>query len=389
MIDWLFPTAFSSWAPNDEGHEDRAYKRTYASGRLTMGPQVEAFEEEFANYHGRRHCIMVNSGSSANLVVVAAIKHPLVDKDILHDNDDDDPHSWAEHLARAPSIAWSTTYAPLLQHRIDLEIIDVTDTWNAAQTETKFTDMFVACSILGNPAPLATEQTRAKMVGGPLFEDNCEALGARTVHDRLTGTFGDLSTFSFFYSHQLSAIEGGAILTDDDDYAKLCRLLRNHGNEGWGKSELEDQYDFSLFGYNLRPLETHAAVAREQLKKLDEMVVERRANLAHFVSLTEDIVPIIHQKITPGAQPSPFGLAFECESREARGRLARALRANGVDCRLPTGGSFLAHKYGAPWRNQSTPRADKIHSRGIFLGNAPWPIPEKIELAVKVMKETL
>jgi CDP-6-deoxy-D-xylo-4-hexulose-3-dehydrase len=368
VTEWIFPTAFSSWSPNDDGPEDRAYKRAYASGRLTMGAEVAAFEEEFANYHGRRHCIMVNSGSSANLVAVAALSQ----NGLL-----------GTGYASVPAISWATTYAPLVHFGYELAVNDVDDTWNAAQMKigTGEVPLYVAVSILGNPAHYAVEFPLIAL------EDNCESLGARTVDGKLMGTFGRLSTSSFFYSHQLSAIEGGAILTDDDKLARLCRLLRNHGNEGWGRAELEEQYDFSLFGYNLRPVETHAAVAREQLKNLDEMISFRRMNLFDFLQETRGL-PIVHQKLN-GDKPSPFGLAFECESREARARLARALRANGVDCRLPTGGSFRKHSYGKPWADQETPRADRIHSCGMFCGNAPYPIPEKIELLVKIMRETL
>jgi CDP-4-dehydro-6-deoxyglucose reductase, E1 len=383
MTDWFFKTGYSSWQPNDDGPEDRAWKRVYASGRLTMGSEVAAFEEEFAVYHGRRHCIMVNSGSSANEIAVWALrtKHDRLIK----------PGSmswtWANLSAGLPAIAWSTTYGPIVRSEMTaLHVCDVDETWNADWRLFGDNFLTVGCSILGNPADLSTLRLSTRDAGYWLLEDNCEAVGARTAKGDLCGTFGDLSTFSFFYSHQLSAVEGGAILTDHDDLAHLCRLLRNHGNEGWGAETLEDQYDFSTFGFNLRPLECHAAVAREQLKKLDEMVEQRRQNLAHFISGTEGL-PIAHQRTT--GQPSPFGLAFSCGSREDRNRLALALRAKGIDSRLPTGGSFLAHRYGAPWRDQSTPRADEVHRCGMFLGNAPFDLRPQIDQAIAVMRETL
>jgi CDP-6-deoxy-D-xylo-4-hexulose-3-dehydrase len=380
MKDWLFPAAFSSWKPYDGSTEWAAYERVLRSGRLTMGPETEAFEEEIAAYHGRRHAIAVNSGSSANLVAVAAIRHWHVDEGYI--NEEEGPY---EGRFVAPGVAWSTTYSPALQHRYWPTIIDVDDTWNAPLTRSE--PLTVIASILGSPGHLsdwrcATSRWQKQL----LLEDNCESIGGRTSEGRLTGTFGDLSTGSGFYSHQISAVELGWILTDDDELARLCRLLRNHGNEGWGREEFEGRYSFSLFGYNVRPVEAHCAVARKQLKRLDEMIFARRRNISHFIACTLE-APIQHQQ--QRGTPSPFGLAFEVLDPTRRAPLARALAMAGIDSRPPTGGSFLKHPYGVPWRDQKTPRADLVHERGMFLGCAPWPIPELIEKAVAVMREVL
>jgi CDP-6-deoxy-D-xylo-4-hexulose-3-dehydrase len=197
-----------------------------------------------------------------------------------------------------------------------------------------------------------------------------------------------MNTFSFFHSHQIGAIEGGMILTNDDECARLCRVLRAHG---WTRDvkkpeRFDDEYDFELMGYNVRPLEIHAAVARVQLRKLTAMNDERRTNYRHFLGLSAGL-PIEHPH--PNGLLSPFGLPFLCESAERRAMLVDALRAQGIDCRLPTGGSFRLHRYGAEWAHQKTHHADDVHRRGLFLGNAPYPIPEKIERAVRVMRDAL
>ena len=384
-MTYAYPTAFSLW----EDEERVAIARVLASGQLTMAGEVEAFEAEFAAWHGRRHAIMVNSGSSANLVAVAAIAATRarelggwVRQPLEHDR----------ATAIVPAIAWATTYAPLAQHGVSLLLTDVDDTWNAPapyENDVYASRIIVACPVLGNPAHLAVWRAVANGTPGTyLVEDCCESLGARDENGRLAGTFGDLSTFSFFYSHQLSAIEGGMVLTDDDQIARLCRMLRNHG---WTRgvdspTRFEDEYDFRLMGYNLRSLELHAAVAREQLRKLPRFIAARRANLDLFVELTRNL-PVVHQRMV--GQPSPFGLAFTVASSEVRTRLVTALRASGVDCRLPTGGSFRQHVYAARWANQRTPAADRIHDTGIFLGNAPWDIAPLIEHAVRVMREVL
>lgn len=393
MTDWLYPTAFSSWlhptGPDLSSPEFAAYDRVLRSGRLTMGPETEAFEAELAAYHGRRHAVAVNSGSSANLVAVAALA--------VHYGWELDVYPHAEKSASVPSVAWATTYAPLVQHRVEpSDVRDTDSTWNSPLPPLRklgiprwaWSDLYVVCSILGNPIDDAEKIPTLKAEHPsdcPVLEDNCESLGARTADGRLTGTFGDLSTGSGFHSHQLSAIELGWVLTDDYDLARLCRMLRNHGNAGWQSDDFEQKYYFACFGYNVRPLEAHCAVAREQLKKLDQMNGQRRLNLQHFYD--EAPAQIIHQKMV--GNPAPFGLAFEVESRERRRALAEALRAEGVDCRLPTGGSFTRHPYGRPWRDQPTPRADRIHDCGLFLGNAPFPIPDKIEAAARVMRSVL
>lgn len=380
MTEWFYPTAFSSW-----GEEEKAaIARVLESNRFTMGSEVEAFESEFAEYHGMKHAIMVNSGSSANLIAVAALFH-------LKEN----PLKRGDK-AVVPALAWSTTYAPLIQHGLDLTLIDADDTWNAADDKNLSRNvltskLIVGCSILGNPGYLEKWRAMARGLGAFYIEDNCESLGAWTGpygKRKFCGTLGLMNTFSFFYSHQLSAVEGGMILTNDDECAHLCRLLRNHGNAGFvtKTTDFDESYDFQVFGYNVRPVEMHAAIAREQLKKLEGFRRQREQNRNNFELLTGGL-PIRMQRRVP--VPSPFGMAFIVENKTQRAKLVTAFRANGIDCRLPTGGSFRCHKYGEQWANSITPVTDHIHSCGLFLGNAPVALDAEIEFAVKVMRDTL
>jgi CDP-6-deoxy-D-xylo-4-hexulose-3-dehydrase len=377
-----FPTAFAFWGKE----EDAAIKRVLASGRLTSGPEVAAFEHELAAYHGRRYAIMVNSGSSANLVATAALFH-LSDKPLKRGD-----------RALVPAIAWSTTYSPLVQHGLDLILVDVDDGWNADPDSlqgaidmgSNVIRLVVGCSILGNPAHLDRWGTAAGVLDAHFLNDDCESFGSLDGSGLTTAAHGLMATNSFFFSHQISAIEGGAILTDDDQCAELCRMLRAHG---WTRDvemfrpEFEAEYDFRLMGYNVRADEIRAAVAREQLKKLPGFIKARRENDAMFRRLCASL-PVTFPPWN--GYPSPFSLHFTINAgQEVRRRLAVALRAAKIDCRLPTGGSFRKHAYGAPWAAQATSRADRIHDTGMFLGNAPWPIPDLIERAVAVMRKTL
>ncbi len=372
-----YPTAFSIWG--DE--EKAAIDRVLTSGRFTQGEEVVSFEREFAAHHGREHGIMVNSGSSANLVAVAALFHRTGERPLKRGD-----------VALVPALAWSTTYAPLVQHGLGLALMDCDDGWNADVYDRRFDPqgarLMVGCSILGNPANLEAMKSAAGVLDAVFIEDNCESLGARTPDGKLCGTFGLLSTFSFFYSHQVSAVEGGMILTDDEELAGLCRILRAHGwtRDVMTPASFEEEYNFVAFGYNVRGLELHAAVAREQLKKLGGFIATRRANADVFRRLAEGL-PISHPTLV--GQPSLFGLHFALDAPGDRKRLAAALREAGIDCRLPTGGSFTRHAYGRRWLSQETPNADYVHDAGMFLGNGPINLTAEITAAVDVMRRVL
>jgi CDP-4-dehydro-6-deoxyglucose reductase, E1 len=374
---WDFPTAFSSW----DNEEEEAIYRVLDSQNFTMGQEVELFEDEFAKYHGMKYGIMANSGSSANLIAIATLFN-TTNTEPLKRND----------LAIVPAIAWATTYSPLMQYGLNLYVSDTDDTWNAIHIDSKAEEarLVIGCSVLGNPAYLGEWKEWAGVHDAYFIEDNCESLGA-TISGKLCGTFGLMNTFSFYYSHQISAIEGGMVLTNDEECFNLCRMLRNHG---WTKgvvapTKFGNEYNFVYPGYNVRPLEMHAAIARVQLQKLDVFIHERALNWEYFRTQVTGL-PIQTPPFSADATLSPFGLAFSVESNEIRAVLAKRLRESGIDCRMPTGGSFLKHPYSALWkRDQHTPNADRVHDCGMFLGNAPFPISDKIDKAVKIMKEVL
>ena len=167
------------------------------------------------------------------------------------------------------------------------------------------------------------------------------------------------------------------ILTDDDELAGLCRILRAHG---WTRdvtppATFDDEYNFVAFGYNVRPLELHAAVAREQLKKLPKFIEARMANLALFRRLTEGL-PITQPEMS--GDPSPFGLHFTIDVPSAGGPSRRPSwggrdRLPATDRRAPSPGT----PYGRPWAAQETPRADYVHDAGMFLGNGPLDLTNR------------
>ncbi len=372
ISEWRYPTAFSGW--DTEEHE--AIQRVIASTRFTMGDECAALEAEFASYFSRAYAIATNSGSSANLLVVAA----LVELGRIH--------RYGSSVA-VPALAWSTTFSPLVQHGLSLCLQDIDTTWNAA-ADSILAHLIVGCSILGNPTEASFWLKQASRSSGIYIEDCCESIGARYIDGTLVGSKGLASTFSFFHSHQLSAIEGGMILTDDPELAKKCRKLKNHG---WLRgiepsTDFGSEYRFDCHGYNLRPLELHAAIARVQLRKLSQRRDARWHNYQHWLMVSAELaLPVTHPALN--GTPSPFGIHFQVADSAIRSRAAAALRAEGIDCRPPVGGSFRLQPYGKPWSNQLTPKADEIHHTGMMLGLPPFPWESEIERAAMVLKEAL
>src|SRR4030095_2716962 len=186
-----------------------------------MGPHVSRFEERFAQKFGIKHALMVSSGSAANLVGVAALFYKK-----------ERPLQRGDEVI-VPTISWATNYYPLQQYGLRLRLVDVAlttlnmDVSQLEQALTPRTRMVVAVSILGNPCALDTLRAFCDRHGLDLFEDNCESMGA-TLAGRPCGTCGDINTFSSFFSHHISTMEGGVIATDNVELYHLARSLRAH-----------------------------------------------------------------------------------------------------------------------------------------------------------------
>ncbi|GIG20173.1 CDP-4-keto-6-deoxy-D-glucose-3-dehydrase [Cellulomonas chitinilytica] len=382
-----FPLATSTW---DEA-EHEALQRVIAGGRFTMGPEVRAFEEEFASFLGVRHAVMVNSGSSANLIALAAaVVAPDVD---LRAGDE----------VIVPAVSWATTYYPVHQLGLRLRFVDIDpntlnlDVDQVAAAVTDKTKAVLAVNLLGNPADLVALSALAEERGLVLLEDNCESLGA-TIDGRQAGTFGALGTYSSFFSHHISTMEGGLVVTDDDYLYQASVSLRAHG---WTRElptdnlvhpktgdAFDDLFRFVLPGYNVRPLEMSGALGREQLIKLPGLVAGRRENAARFVEIFggRDDVRIQREN----GQSSWFGFSFVLQGRLTgrRREVVSALSARGIESRPIVAGNFtrnpvMAHLDAVvPDR---LPVADEIHTDGLFVGNHHYPIPAELDLLAEVL----
>ena len=370
-----------------------AIQRVVREGRLTMGDHVRRFEESFAAKFGVKHAVMVNSGSSANLVGVAALFH--VGRRPLQRGDE----------VIVPAISWATTFHPLQQYGLKLRFVDVDlhtlnmDVSQLAAAITPRTRMLMAVSILGNPAALDVMRAFCDERDLYLFEDNCESMGAR-LNGRYCGTFGDVGTFSTFYSHHISTMEGGVLVTDDTEIAHLARAIRNHG---WtrdlprdtplgapGSDDFFEAYRFIVPGYNVRPLEICGAVGVEQLAKLARMLEIRRANAAHFGSLFGGDERFILQRENGVSSWFSFTMILNPALGLDRARVMDAMRRAGIGFRMITGGCFLRHE-AARFFDYSIVgdivNANIAHDFGFFVGNHPRDLTVEITRLRKVLDE--
>lgn len=386
----FYDIAADSWGPEERA----AIEEVMASGRFTMGPKVAAFEAAFADYFGRKYAVMTNSGSSANLVAVASFCYRK-----------EDPLQRGDEVI-VPAIAWSTTYHPLQQYGLKLRFVDVErDTLNidVAQLDaalTPATKAIVAVSILGNPAALDEIREFADRHNLIVLEDNCESMDAE-LNGRKTGTFGDIGTFSMFFSHHISTIEGGMVTTDDPELRDLARSIRAHG---WTRDlapgsdlfepsddDFYEAYRFILPGYNVRPQEINAAIGLVQLDKLPAMTATRRANLAHFQEKFAGDERFILQRENGVSSSFCFTLILDPACDPDRKKVMTALSDAEISFRIITGGCFLRHDvikhFDYSVVGGGTPNGDLAHDCGFFVGNHPHDLRPEIDRLHAVLDE--
>jgi CDP-4-dehydro-6-deoxyglucose reductase, E1 len=383
-----YPLATTTW---DES-EYAAIQDVTREGMFTMGPRVRAFEEAFAKWTGASYAVMVNSGSSANLLAIAALcfrkENPLRPGDEVI----------------VPAVSWSTTYTPLTQYGLVIRFVDIDpstlnidlDQLEAAITER--TRLLVAVNLLGNPNDFARIESILSGHDILLVEDNCESMGA-LFRSRHAGTFGLMGTFSCFFSHHISTMEGGLIVIDDLELYQILLCLRAHGwtrqlpkdNLVCGRLDddpFNEAFHFVLPGYNVRPLEMSGAVGLAQLEKLPDLIAGRRENAKVFTDMFRNHPALRIQHETGESSWFGFALILREEARVTRKTLVSALRAAGIECRPIVAGSFprnpvmryMPHSVYGELR-----AANWLHDHGLFVGNHHYDISAELGL----LKETI
>ena len=384
-----YPLASSTW---DE-KEIEAINSVIAKDMYTMGEGVKQFEDDFSKFFGSKYSVMVNSGSSANLIAVAALFYTKEPK--LKRGDE----------VIVPAVSWSTTFYPLYQYGLKLKFIDVdlhTLNFDLEQLKAAISDktkMILAVNLLGNPNDFDAIK---EIIGNRdilLMEDNCESMGA-TCNGKFTGTFGIMGTFSTFYSHHMATMEGGVVCTDDEELYHILLCLRAHGwtrhlpkeNKISNKSDnwFEESFRFLLPGYNVRPVEMSGVIGIEQLKKLPAFLEQRRKNAELFVSLFNNNPTFYIQKEIGNSSWFGFSLIIKQNANVNRLAIVKKLEENGIDCRPIVTGDFTKNevlKYFDYEIFGKVKNANYLDTKGLFVGNHQIDLTKEIKHLYNVLKE--
>tara|TARA_Y100001936_G_C16049389_1_gene656790 strand:- start:598 stop:1758 length:1161 start_codon:yes stop_codon:yes gene_type:complete len=382
-----YPLACDTW----DDREVAAIQKVIKSGRYTMGPCVKQFEKEFAEYFSCKDAVMVNSGSTANLLIVSA----LAEKYKMRGN------------IIVPAVSWSTTYFPLHQYNFTMNFVDIDkhtlniDPEKIEASINSETCAIFAVNILGNSCEYRKLQKIADKNNLILIEDNCESLGSISDTQKHTGSIGQFGSFSFFFSHHLQTMEGGMITCKNKEDADFLRSMRAHGwcrdlpenNKIYKKSgdPFIDSFTFILPGYSVRPLEMSGAIGSVQLKKWPEMKDKRLKNARYFQKKFKDL-PVITQK--EAGESSWFGFSIVLDGKLAgqRDSIVKQLTSIGVECRPIVAGNFMKNpviEYLSFISTGNYENANYIHDNGFFIGNDIRDLKENIDLVYKTIKGIL
>ena len=346
--------------------------------QITMGEKVQRFETLWAEYLGVRHAVMVNSGSSANLVAAAVLVNPAF-PDRLRPGDE----------VIVPAVAWSTTYYPLVNVGLVPVLVDVDletftlDPVAAERAIGRRTRALMPVHLLGNPCDMRALGDLANRHRLHDIEDTCEAHGAR-FEGRPVGTFGVMGTFSFYFSHHISTIEGGMVVTDDDRVADLSRMLRAHG---WTRDVrkkpdvpnpgIDERFLFVNLGYNFRATEVQGAFGIHQVPKLEAFIRQRRENVEDLNAALRKYSEWLLEcprRDGNGSRSVWFGYPITVRPTApfSRDDLARFLESRGIDTRPIMAGNFqdqpairlFEHRIAGPLTNSAF-----IMRQSFFIGN--------------------
>jgi len=358
---------------------------------LTASRYADEFENLFAEYFGISNALLVNSGSSANLVAMSSLTSPKLGKRRLMPGDE----------VITVAAGFPTTVAPIVQNNLIPVFVDVnlgdytaiSDQVEAAVSE-KTRAIFMAHT-LGVPFDLDKVMELARQHNLWVIEDNCDALGSR-YHDRLTGTYGDLATFSFYPAHHITMGEGGSVITDNEELARIARSIRDWGrdcycsggeNNTCGKrygqqfGSLPEGYDhkyvYSHIGYNLKLTDMQAAIGCAQLAKLPDFISKRKNNhkvIQEILQPYEDRL-ILH-KATDHSDPSWFCYVISVRENAGftRKELIHFLEANRIETRNLFCGNLLRHPAFEEIENRvvgNLENTDRIMNSTFFIGVYP------------------
>ncbi len=355
--------------------------KVLSSKHITMSKITRNFEKQFAKKLGCKYALMTNSGSSANLLAVSAIINPLF-KNKLKPGDE----------VLIPAVCWSTSLWPIIQNNLKPVFVDVElDTFNVSIKDlkkkiTSKTKAFMCIHVLGTSANLSQIKKLTNKKNIILIEDTCESLGAK-FNNKFLGTFGELGTFSFYYSHQITSGEGGMIVCNNLNNYNIIKSLRSHG---WSREttfhnaykkkfkKLDDRFLFINSGYNLRPTDIQAAIAHNQFKRLNKFITIRNYNRKKIIEKVKNnkkwnnqFYFINHSKMI---KPSWFGLPILIKNKflNKKKNFLDHLTKSGVENRPILSGNFTNQPatklYNLNSKKLVFANAQKVENLGFFIG---------------------
>ena len=383
---------------------------------LTAGHYTEEFERSLAAFLGVKHCSLVNSGSSANLLAFMALTSPLLGERAIRRGDE----------VITVAAGFPTTVAPIIQYGAVPVFVDVTlPTYNVDVSllegaRSERTKAVMIAHTLGNPFDLAAVKEFCDVHNLWLVEDNCDALGSQyTLHgtEHYTGTIGDIGTSSFYPPHHMTMGEGGAVYTNSALLHRIVRSLRDWGRDcicASGQDNLcgrrfdrqdgelprgyDHKYVYSHFGYNLKATDLQAAVGVAQLKKLPSFVERRRHNFARLREALADMEEFfILPKATEHAHPSWFGFLLTCRAGVDRANVVRYIEEHGIQTRMLFAGNLTKHPCFDEMRGSgegyrivgALTETDRIMNDTFWLGVYPGLTDEKIDYMAQTVKNAM
>lgn len=378
-----------------DGEEITAAIDVLQSNKITMGPRVSQFEKEFAEYVGSKYAVMVNSGSSANLLAFAVITN-LLNKARLPEGSE----------VLIPAVCWSTTYSPVVQlGNLKPVFVDVDPTTlnidfeDMERKTTENTRAIIVVHVMGNCIDMDRLLKFTEKHKLFLIEDTCEAMGSK-FKGKYLGTFGDFGTYSFYYSHHITTFEGGMIVTNDYEQYNLALCLRAHG---WSRhlvnreevetahSDIDPRFLFVNYGFNLRPLDIQGAVGSVQLKKLSSKNTNRNVNYQNIRTVLEPCGHFEFCRIVDGADPAWFSMCIFLKDTATNVRkYTQYLTANGVENRPVISGNMVRQpviQQLCPDLDPTDfPGAERVHRCGLLIGLSCEVLSvERIAKLVKIM----
>lgn len=351
------------------------------SRKITMGSVTKTFEKYFAKKLNAKYALMVNSGSSANLLSFFCLTNVLKKNRVKEGSE-----------CIVPAICWSTTLWPIVQSGLKPIFVDVDEDTFCINYEaikkkiTKKTRVIILVNVLGNCPDLLKIRKLAKKKNLYLIEDNCESLGSKLSNKHL-GTIGDFGTFSFYYSHQVTGGEGGMIICKSKEDYKILQSLRAHGwDREFSKKNVKD-FNFINQGFNLRPMDISAAIAFNQFKRLKKMIYIRSKNRDLIINTFKSSKKFKNEfkffQPRNNLKPSWFGfpILINNSKKYYKQKYLEFLNKNKIETRPIISGNFINQKsvqiHNIKYKKNEFLNSQKIEDDGFFIGLPTIPLKKK------------